>query len=98
MTSPICDAIRERKLIEFDYKGHHRVVAPYCHGTSKRGAEAVRAIQLEGESSSSIDAKTGKMWIVAGMQNVRVTNRSFIPDDPNYNPDDSAMSSMHCRV
>jgi hypothetical protein len=27
----ICQAIRTRVLLEFDYDGRHRVAAPYCH-------------------------------------------------------------------
>jgi hypothetical protein len=97
MLPAICEAIRMRLLIEFDYRGRPRVVQPYCHSTSARGGEVVRAIQVGG-SSRSEGFGFGKLWIVAEMRNVRVSEVTFTPDDPHYNPNDSAMRSIHCHV
>jgi hypothetical protein len=95
MSSLICEAIRTQRLLEFDYHGKHRVVAPYCHGTSSRGKETLRAIQVAGSSGG---LGFGKLWLVEEMSGVRLTETPFTPDDPNYNPDDSAMQRIHCRV
>lgn len=92
----ICRAIRERVALEFEYDGHHRVVVPYCHGMSRSG-EALRAIQIGGTSQSG-GFGFGKLWSVAKMRNVRSTGASFVPDDPDYNPDDRAMVRIHCRI
>ena len=32
------------------------------------------------------------------MLEVRRTGDAFVPDDPNYNPNDTAMTTIHCRV
>ena len=40
----------------------------------------------------------GKLWYVETMRNVRVTTEPFAPDDPDYNPHDSAMARIHCAV
>lgn len=32
------------------------------------------------------------------MLNVRLTNESFVPNDPDYNPDDTGMREIHCRI
>ena len=93
----VCEAIHARQLLQFDYHGLQRVVAPYCHGTSTRGTEVVRAMQVRGSSSSN-GFGFGKLWTVADMLNPRVLPESFDPDDPDYNPDDSAMTRIHCRV
>lgn len=95
MNALICEAIRTRRLLEFDYRGKQRVVAPYCHGTSSRGNEVLRAIQIAGAAGG---LGFGKLWIVADMSTVRLTDTPFAPDDPNYNPNDSAMVQIHCRV
>lgn len=92
----LCSAIRDRVLLEFDYDGRHRVVAPYCHGFTAKG-EVLRAIQVGGRSRSH-GMGFGKLWMVNKMQNVRRTAQSFVPDDPHYNPDDSAMTAIHCNV
>jgi hypothetical protein len=94
---PICEAIRRRVLLEFQYHGRPRVVAPYCHGISTRGVEVLRAIQVGGSSSSG-GLGFGKLWSVAEMVNLRTTDQKFTPDDRNYNPDDSGMTQIHCRI
>ena len=102
--NPICKAISERRLVQFGYHGKLRIVAPYCHGTSTRGKDVLRGIQLRGESSSGpvggkgMGKPMGKLWALADMTGLRVLDETFEPDDPNYNPNDSAMSEIHCRV
>jgi len=93
----ICTAIRQRSALEFQYRGLHRVVEPYCHGISTRGTEVLRAIQIAGDSSSG-GFGFGKLWTVAEMVALRISDQSFVADDPNYNPDDSGMKEIHCRV
>ncbi len=95
--SPLCEAIRDRKLLEFIYHGRRRVVAPYCHGISTSGSEVLRAIQVRGSSGSG-GFGFGKLWLVADMVDPRVSDEMFVPDDPNYNPNDSGMKEIHCRV
>src|SRR5688572_20001012 len=83
----ICSAIQRRLLLEFEYDGRLRVVAPYCHGLSTRGVEVLRAIQIGGASASGAFG-LGKLWAVSKMLELRILDRRFTPDDPNYNPDD----------
>ncbi|MBL8265358.1 hypothetical protein [Steroidobacter sp.] len=94
----ICEAIQKRALLEFRYHGHLRVVAPYCYGLSKRdGAPVLRGIQVRGASASG-GFGFGKLWIVSEMMSVRALDEAFVPNDPNYNPNDSAMSEIVCRI
>lgn len=92
----ICAAIRDCMLLEFDYDGLHRVVAPYCHGSTGNG-EVLRAVQVRGASHSR-GLGFGKLWMVKKMLNIHPTLEPFVPDDPHYNPDDSAMVDIHCRA
>jgi hypothetical protein len=94
--SLICKAIRTRCLLEFDYHGHHRVAAPYCHGVSSHGVEVMRAVQIRGTSSSGLGF--GKLWIVAELVALRLSEEHFEPDDPHYNPEDRGMREIHCRI
>ena len=93
----ICDAIGSQRMLEFDYGGRHRVVQPYCHGFTRRGAETLRAVQVNADSPSG-GRLYGKLWTVAKMQNLRVAASIFHADDPDYNPNDSAFVEIHCRV
>ncbi|HKQ71931.1 MAG TPA: hypothetical protein VJT73_21450 [Polyangiaceae bacterium] len=96
MRSPICVAIRSRVLLEFEYDGLRRVVAPYCHGRTRSG-EALRGVQVRGESRSK-GLGFGKLWTVARMRHVHLLQEAFEPSDPDYNPHDSAMLDIHCRI
>ncbi len=93
----ICEAIDRRVLLEFNYEGLHRVVAPYCHGVSTRGHESLRGIQVRGASRSG-GLGFGKLWSVAKMTGLRLTDIAFEPNDPDYNPDDTGMQQIHCRI
>ncbi len=93
----ICEAIGAQRMLEFDYGGHHRVVQPYCHGFTRKGAETLRAVEVSSHSGSSGRA-FGKLWTVAKMQSLRVAVETFAPDDPDYNLNDTALSEIHCRV
>jgi hypothetical protein len=95
--SPICRAIHSRTLIEFDYDGFHRIVAPYCHGLTARHVEVLRAIQVGGASRSS-GFGFGKLWHVEKMRNLRGSAEPFLATDPQYNRDDSVMARICCRV
>jgi hypothetical protein len=93
----LCEAIAMRKLLAFTYEGHARVVAPYCHGFTRLHDEVLRAVQLRGSSRSG-NFGSGKLWTVSKMRLVRTLDEAFVADDPDYEPNDSAMARVHCRV
>jgi hypothetical protein len=96
-TNIFCEAIRKRALLEFRYQDRLRIVAPYCFGVSTRGVEVLRAIQLRGSSASG-GLGFGKLWDVSKMTSLRTLDETFVPDDPNYNPNDSGMREIYCRI
>jgi hypothetical protein len=93
----ICEAIRKKLLLEFRYGGLPRVVEPYVNGISNRGTEVLRAVQVGGSSNSG-GFGYGKLWTVDEITALRITTESFPADDPNYDPEDSGMKSIHCRI
>jgi len=93
----LCEAIRRRSLVQFTYHGYARVVAPYCHGISTRNSEVLRAVQVRGGSSSG-GLGLGKLWTVSEMVNPQILDETFTPDDSNYNPNDTAMKRICCRI
>lgn len=83
-------------MLEFDYGGRHRIVHPYCHGVTRAGHETLRAVQVGGEGPSG-GFGFGKLWTVVKIGGLRV-GPAFVPSDPHYNPNDSAMATIHCRI
>lgn len=93
----ICQAIRQRRKLIFDYKGFRRIVAPYCYGISIADEEKLRAIQVGGGSNSG-GYGFGKLWTVSEMSRLELSDEHFAPNDPHYNPNDSAMKRVICRI
>jgi hypothetical protein len=93
----LCEAIGTRKLLAFSYEGLARVVAPYFHGFTLAGDEVLRAVQMRGSSRSG-HFGSGKLWTVSKMRLVRTLEEGFVADDPDYEPNDSAMARVHCRI
>jgi hypothetical protein len=93
----ICEAIRMRCVLAFDYDGKHRLVAPYCHGVTSTGAETLRAVQVAGSTRSG-GLGFGKLWTVAKMRGLVITDTRFAAVDPDYNPADTARAEIHCCV
>lgn len=93
----ICQAIQQLRKLIFDYNGLRRIVAPYCYGISTRDTEVLRAVQLGGASNSK-GYGFGKLWTVSEMSGLALSEEHFVPSDPQYNPNDSAMKRVICCV
>ncbi|MDR0866594.1 MAG: WYL domain-containing protein [Candidatus Symbiothrix sp.] len=91
MNTEIIYAIKEKKLIQFDYDGESRTVEPYCYGLTTKGNEVIRAYQVDGYSSSG---RMGwKLYDLAKADDIEVSDESFeVRDD--YKKGDKGMSTI----
>jgi len=48
----LVQAIREKRVLIFTYRGHRRVVEPHAYGRSTKGEALLHAYQLDGTSAS----------------------------------------------
>jgi hypothetical protein len=97
MTYPlICDAIRLKHVIRFEYHGGAREVEPYIYGRSSAGVELLRAFQLRGASRSG-ETAGWKMFQVADISSVSVTFEPFTARS-GYDPNDTVITFVNCRV
>ncbi len=97
MVASICDAIRDRAIVEFEYDGGMRTVEPHAHGISTAGHEVVRGYQVEGFSRSG-NPEGWRLYDIFKIEGLRRTGTVFTQDRPNYSPDDRQMRSVHCHV
>lgn len=97
MDRRICDAVASRSVVEFSYGGGTRMVEPHCHGMSTTGKEVLRGYQTGGYSSSG-NAEGWRLFVVSDIRNFQVLVETFERNRPNYNPNDSAMTTVHCCV
>lgn len=97
MNARICNAIRDRKIIQFSYSGGFRKVEPLCHGISTVGNDLLRGWQIGGYSKSD-EPRGWKLFRVDAISHLRITDEAFEGRRPGYNPDDSAMTTIYCNV
>jgi hypothetical protein len=97
MNSQICQAIREMRVIEFYYDGGVRTVEPFCHGVSTAGNEVLRGCQVGGYSRSG-DLPRWRLFNVAEIRRLTVTEEAFTGKRPGYRARDSAMGRVCCHV
>jgi len=97
MNAMICSAIRSRQVLRFSYDGGWRTVEPFCHGISTAGNEVLRGYQTGGYSESG-NPVGWKLFQVSKIASPTPTGQTFSGARPGYNPNDAAMTSVHCHV
>lgn len=76
-------AIRERRVVSFNYGGHPRTVEPHAYGLSGAGEEALNGFQISG-GSSSVPPPGWRTFTVAEMGELVVTGIGFGGPRPDY--------------
>jgi predicted DNA-binding transcriptional regulator YafY len=98
MNQQICDAIRERRLVQFYYEGHQRIVQPHAYGIHKDTKnDVLRAYQIGGYSSSG-NIPGWRLYKVSKISNIKITDKTFENPAPGYRKNDSAMSYIYCQI
>jgi len=97
MNQVICQAIAERKLLEFTYDGYPRTVEPYCHGITTAGNEAIRCYQVAGGSSSG-KVPGWHMMTTNKIVGLTVSQQTFPGQRPEYKKGDKGMSTIFCEL
>jgi hypothetical protein len=93
----LCEAIEKKAVIEFNYKGTLRIVEPQCHGTSTAGNEVLRGFQTKNYGKPS-ESPSNKLFEVSKISGLKQTGKTFSKPGPHYNPNDKAMSYVHCHL
>lgn len=95
MTTLLCQAIRERRIVRFSYDGGIRDVEPHCHGSSKDDNDLLRGYQVAGYSRSG-DPVGWKMFRLDRVSGLMVTETQFPGPRPEYDRDDDSMATIYC--
>lgn len=97
MKNLICSAINEKKLLRFFYDGGFRVVEPHCFGEGTKGTDLLRAYQVKGYSSSG-NPFGWRLFDISEITALTVLEDTFDKARRDYNPNDSAMVLIYCRI
>lgn len=93
----ICDAINSRRLVEFDYDGHHRVVQPAAAGPhATTGNPVLRGYQVGGTGKTR-RVPFWDLFLVDKIQNLVVVDETFESDPPGYQKGDRHIA-VECEL
>jgi hypothetical protein len=79
----IYEAIGDRRVLAFTYKGKSRTAAPYIVGYDDKSKLVLSAVQLSGSSGTGF-----RSFDVNELSSVAKTERRFHGTHPDYNPHD----------
>lgn len=97
MNTMICNAIRSKNLLEFNYDGHYRKVEPHTLGVSKRGNDLLAAYQVEGGSKEG-RVPDWKQFNLEKIEGLTVLDETFISPRSGYVRGDSRMTRIYCEL
>jgi hypothetical protein len=97
MNATICEAIRGRRLLIFEYADLMRVVEPHLYGVNSAGHEALTAWLRPG--NSRVDPQGGwRNYLVDAMHHVQLLGETFEHPRAGYNARDPRLSRIFCAL
>ena len=94
----ICNAIKERFVIQFDYNGHLRIVEPFTLGVLKRTENIALSAYRVGGYSESENSPPWRLYTLNKIISIKTLNRKAMLYRPRYKSRDSRMSKIICTV
>ena len=92
-SGPLCDAIAKRLIVAFSYQGRIRTVEPHIVGYDSDDDLTLSAWQLSGGSGIG-----WRDFHISKLSGLSITDRTFSAPRPGYNPQDSTLQGIVCRL
>lgn len=93
----ICDAIRSKKLLQFSYRNHTRVVEPHLFGRDSAGHDVLSAYLVRGYSESR-KQPNWRFYLLSDLTLLTMLDETFSEPRKGYNPKDPRMLKVYCRL
>lgn len=97
MKNEICNAIKNKKLLEFNYDGCYRLIEPHTFGVSSKGKDTLAAYQIDGTSLHG-EVPDWKQFTISKIVDMIVLTKTFEKPRPGYKRGDSRMNSIYCEI
>jgi hypothetical protein len=98
MNQTICDAIRNRRVLQFTYADHPPIVEPHAYGLKKRTLKEVLRCYQTGGTSRSGKVPGWTLMEVDKIEFLIMTNEHFEGMRPKYSKGDKDMSTIFCEL
>lgn len=96
MRQKIVDAIKNKRVLSFQYDGHHRVVEPHTVGVSTAGNPVLRCYQTAGTH-----VRWDHDWNLCTLDKIidlQETGETFTTPRPGYKKGDRGMSVIYAEL
>ena len=90
-------AIKNKKLLAFNYGGYSRVVQPHILGIDTRGNLSLSGYQVGGGSNSG-ESIGWKMFHLDGIRKLQLLDEHFHNPNPLYNRQDPLFIQIHAQL
>jgi hypothetical protein len=91
----ICEAIRRRRLLQFSYGDHLRVVEPHVFGQDSAGRDLLSAYLVGGYSESQ-KKPYWRFYLLSNIPLLTMLDDHFPGPRQGYNPKDPRMRKVYC--
>lgn len=98
MKDSIIQAILNRNVITFDYKGNHVKVEPFTIGIHKTTGNVILSAYFLSGYSKSQGEPPWRLYSIKNIANLIITNEVAESFHDGYNPRDSRMSTIFATV
>jgi len=93
-----CEAIASRRLVEFTYDGHPRVVIPAAYGRhATTGNPVLRAYQIGGTGKTRA-VPFWDLFLLSKIVSAQLAGGTFTDNPPGYKRDDAHISPIECQL
>lgn len=93
----LMQAIANRRVLTFNYKGHLRVVEPHAYGRNTKGDAVLHAFQIEG-SSASRPLPGWRTFAASAIEAPELGTGSFTQARDGYSPNELRLSPLWAEV
>lgn len=97
MNNVICQAIQEKRLLDFTYEGHHRVVEPHAYGVNTKDHNALRCYQVGG-SSDSHKQPYWRLFLESEIRGLTMLPQQFANARQGYKRNDKDLERIFCQL
>jgi predicted DNA-binding transcriptional regulator YafY len=93
----ICEAITCKRLLQFSYKNHTRVVEPHIFGKDSAGHNILSAYLVRGYSESR-KPPDWRFFRLSDIMLLRMLDDNFLGPRNGYNPGHPRMHKVYCGL
>jgi hypothetical protein len=93
----LVQAIKERRIVKFTYRGHLRVVEPHAFGRNSKGDAVLHAFQIKG-SSASRPPPGWRTFSARAIEDPKLGKGSFAQARDGYSPNELHLAPLWAEV